>query len=91
MIFPASAACELHDDDTSVDVYCNINFEQCTNPYPSHINEFGAIFGEYFIQYSDLAKNLTNFSHPDQATALLALVDEGILFLFVLGHTLLLF
>lgn len=47
-----------------------------TNPYPSHINEFGAIFGEYFIQYSDLAKNLTNFSHPDQATALLALVDE---------------
>lgn len=50
--------------------------ETCANPYPSHINEFGAIFGEYFIQYSDLAKNLTNFSHPDQATALLALVDE---------------
>lgn len=42
----------------------------------SHINEYGAIFGEYFIQYANLEKNLTNFSHPDQPTALLALVDE---------------
>lgn len=48
-----------------------------TNTYLfSHINEYGAIFGEYFIQYANLEKNLTNFSHPDQPTALLALVDE---------------
>lgn len=43
----------------------------------SHINKYGKLFGEHYIQYTNLEKNLASFSHPDSDTALLALIDEA--------------
>ena len=42
----------------------------------SHINTYGSLFGEHYIHYTNLQKNLIGFSHPGAETAVLALVDE---------------